>query len=45
MGLFYQHLVIKIYKPHIGRNLEVYIDEMLVSCENSPIATNHITDL
>ena len=41
-GATYQRLVNKIFKEQIGRNMEVYVDNMLVKSKSS---TNHITDL
>jgi hypothetical protein len=41
-GATYQRLVNKMFRDQIGRNVEVYVDNMLVK---SIQATNHITDL
>jgi len=41
-GATYQRLVNRMFRDHIGRNVEVYVDDMLV---NSRKATNHLTDL
>jgi hypothetical protein len=41
-GAIYQRLVNKMFQDQIGRNVEVYIDDMLVK---SIQATNHIVDL
>ncbi|KAL0462473.1 UNVERIFIED_CONTAM: Pro-Pol polyprotein [Sesamum latifolium] len=38
----YQHLVDKIFRPQIGRNVEVYVDDMLVKSRE---ARNHVADL
>ncbi|KAK4382695.1 hypothetical protein Sango_2847800 [Sesamum angolense] len=38
----YQHLVDKILRPQIGRNVEVYVDDMLVKSKE---ARDHIADL
>ncbi|KAL0375636.1 UNVERIFIED_CONTAM: Retrovirus-related Pol polyprotein from transposon [Sesamum calycinum] len=38
----YQRLVDKIFHPQIGRNIEVYVDDMLVKSKE---AQNHIADL
>ncbi|KAL0313555.1 UNVERIFIED_CONTAM: hypothetical protein Sradi_5754800 [Sesamum radiatum] len=38
----YQRLVDKIFSPQIGRNIEVYVDDMLVKSKE---AQNHATDL
>ncbi|KAL0418991.1 UNVERIFIED_CONTAM: hypothetical protein Sradi_1312600 [Sesamum radiatum] len=40
-GVTYQHLVDKIFHPQIERNVEVYVDEMLVEIKE---AKDHITD-
>ncbi|KAL0411268.1 UNVERIFIED_CONTAM: putative enzymatic polyprotein [Sesamum latifolium] len=41
-GATYQWLVDKIFCPQIGRNVEVYIDDMLVKSKE---AQDHVTDL
>ncbi|KAK4397641.1 Retrovirus-related Pol polyprotein from transposon opus [Sesamum angolense] len=41
-GATYQHLVDKIFHPKIERNIEVYVDAMLVKSKESK---NYITDL
>ncbi|KAL0399418.1 UNVERIFIED_CONTAM: hypothetical protein Sradi_2285100 [Sesamum radiatum] len=41
-GATYQRLVDKIFQPQIGRNVEVYIDDMLVKSKK---AEDHIADL
>ena len=41
-GATYQRLVNKIFKKQVGRNIEVYIDNMLVK---STEEANHIQDL
>ena len=41
-GATYQRLVNKIFKEQIGRNMEVYMDDMLVKSKSS---MNHIADL
>ncbi|KAL0416355.1 UNVERIFIED_CONTAM: hypothetical protein Slati_3467400 [Sesamum latifolium] len=41
-GATYQRLVDKIFHPQLGRNVEVYVDDMLVKSKE---AQNHITDL
>ncbi|KAL0458397.1 UNVERIFIED_CONTAM: Pro-Pol polyprotein [Sesamum latifolium] len=38
----YQRLVDKIFRPQIGRNIEVYVDDMLVKSKR---AEDHIADL
>ncbi|KAL0434517.1 UNVERIFIED_CONTAM: hypothetical protein Slati_2786000 [Sesamum latifolium] len=41
-GATYQRLVDKIFHPQIGRNIEVYVDDMLVKSKE---AQDHVTDL
>ena len=41
-GATYQRLVNKIFKEQIGRNMEVYVDDMLVKSRSSE---NHVADL
>ncbi|KAL0426583.1 UNVERIFIED_CONTAM: hypothetical protein Slati_2833100 [Sesamum latifolium] len=41
-GATYQRLVDKIFRPQIGRNLEVYVDDMLVKSKK---AADHVKDL
>ncbi|KAL0433454.1 UNVERIFIED_CONTAM: hypothetical protein Slati_2679700 [Sesamum latifolium] len=41
-GATYQRLVDKIFWPQIGRNVEVYVDDMLVKCKK---AEDHVADL
>ena len=41
-GAIYQQLVNKIFKEQIGRNMEVYMDDMLVKSKSS---MNHVVDL
>ncbi|KAL0405817.1 UNVERIFIED_CONTAM: Pro-Pol polyprotein [Sesamum latifolium] len=41
-GATYQRLVDKIFRPQIGRNIEVYIDDILVKSKE---AKDHIADL
>ncbi|KAL0358257.1 UNVERIFIED_CONTAM: Retrovirus-related Pol polyprotein from transposon [Sesamum angustifolium] len=38
----YQHPVDKIFHPQIGRNVEVFVDDMLVKSKE---VQNHVTDL
>jgi hypothetical protein len=38
----YQRLVNRMFRDHIGRNVEVYVDDMLVKCTQAP---EHIADL
>ncbi|KAL0288939.1 UNVERIFIED_CONTAM: Retrovirus-related Pol polyprotein from transposon [Sesamum radiatum] len=41
-GATYQRLVEKIFRPQIGRNVEVYVDDMLVKSKK---AEEHVEDL
>ncbi|KAL0402049.1 UNVERIFIED_CONTAM: Retrovirus-related Pol polyprotein from transposon opus [Sesamum latifolium] len=41
-GAIYQRLVDKIFRPQIGRNIEVYVDDMLVKSKK---AEEHVKDL
>ncbi|KAL0416725.1 UNVERIFIED_CONTAM: hypothetical protein Slati_3504400 [Sesamum latifolium] len=41
-GATYQKLVDKIFRPQLGRNMEVYVDDMLVKSKE---ALNHVKDL
>ncbi|KAL0416238.1 UNVERIFIED_CONTAM: hypothetical protein Slati_3455700 [Sesamum latifolium] len=41
-GATYQSLVDKIFRPQIGRNVKVYVDDMLVKSKN---AEEHVKDL
>ena len=41
-GATYQRLVNKIFAGHIGRNMEVYVDDMLVKSKKMK---DHVTDL
>ncbi|KAL0437652.1 UNVERIFIED_CONTAM: putative protein K02A2.6 [Sesamum radiatum] len=41
-GATYQRLVDKIFRPQLGRNMEVYVDDMLVKSKE---AHHHVEDL
>ncbi|KAL0406595.1 UNVERIFIED_CONTAM: hypothetical protein Slati_3973400 [Sesamum latifolium] len=41
-GATYQRLVDKIFRPQLGRNIEVYVDDMLVKSKK---AHHHVEDL
>ena len=41
-GATYQRLVTKIFRPLIGRTMEVYIDDMLVKTKERPDHTKHL---
>nr|XP_018677261.1 PREDICTED: uncharacterized protein LOC108951976 [Musa acuminata subsp. malaccensis] len=42
VGVTYQRMVNKLFKHQLGRNMEVYVDDMIVK---SKVATTHLTDL
>ena len=39
-----QRLVIKIFRPLIGRTMEVYIDDMIVKTKERPDHTKHLRE-
>jgi hypothetical protein len=41
-GASYQRLVNKMFEKQMGRNVEVYVDDMLVKSVQAP---NHVSDL
>ena len=41
-GSTYQRMMTKMFKPQLGKNLEVYIDDMVVK---SKVASEHMEDL
>ena len=41
-GSTYQWMMTKIFKPRLGRNIEVYIDDMVVK---SKVVSEHVGDL
>ncbi|KAL0405964.1 UNVERIFIED_CONTAM: hypothetical protein Slati_3910300, partial [Sesamum latifolium] len=41
-GATYQRLIDKIFRPQLGRNMEVYMDDMLVKSKEAHI---HLEDL
>ena len=43
-GATYQRLVIKIFRPLIGKTMEVYIDDMLVKTREHPDHTKHLQE-
>ena len=38
----FQRMVIEVFKPQIGRNMEVYVDDMIVKTK---LAADHLIDL
>ena len=43
-GATYQRLVTKIFRPYIGKTMEVYIDDMLVKTKELPDHTKHLQE-
>ena len=43
-GATYQRLATKIFRPLIGRTMEVYIDDMLVKSKEWPDHTKHLQE-
>ena len=44
VGATYQRPVTKIFRPLIGRTMEVYIDDMLVKTKERPDHTKHLQE-
>ena len=44
VGATYQRLVTKIFRPLIGRTMEVYINDMLVNTKERPNHTKHLQE-
>ena len=44
VGATYERLVTKIFRPLIGRTMEVYIDDMLVKTKERPDHTKHLQE-
>ena len=44
VGATYKRLVTKIYRPLIGKTMEVYIDDMLVKSKERPDHTKHLQE-
>ena len=44
VGATYQRLVTKIFRPLIGKTVEVYIDDMLVKTKERPDHTKHLQE-
>ena len=42
VGSTYQRMVTKMFKDQLGKNMEAYIDDMVVK---SKVVENHLTDL
>ncbi|XP_070015163.1 uncharacterized protein [Nicotiana sylvestris] len=43
-GATYQRLVTKMFQEHLGKTMEVYIDDMLVKTQHSGDHTSHLSD-
>ena len=41
-GTTYQRMMTKMFKPQLGKNIEVYIDDMVVK---SKVMSDHVGDL
>ena len=41
-GSTYQRMMTRIFKPHLGKNIEIYIDDMVVK---SKLESEHVNDL
>ena len=41
-GATYQRLVTKMFRPLLGKTLEVYIDDMLIKSKECPDHANHL---
>ena len=41
-GSTYQQMITKMFKPRLGKNIEVYIDDMVVK---SKLVSEHVGDL
>ena len=41
-GATFQRMVAEVFKPHMGCNMELYINEMIVKMK---VTTDHLTDL
>ena len=44
VGVTYQRLVTKIFRPLMGKTMEVYIDDMLVKSKERPDHTKHVEE-
>ena len=42
VGSTYQRMMTKMFEPQLGRNIEVYIDDMVVK---SKVVSEHVEDL
>ena len=44
VGATYQRLVTKMFRPLLGKTMEVYIDDMLVKSKERPNHTTHLQE-
>ena len=44
IGAIYQRLVTKMFRPLVGKTMEVYIDDMLVKSKELPDHTTHLQE-
>ena len=44
VGATYQRLVTKIFRPLMGKTMEVYIDDMLIKSKERPDHTKHLQE-
>ena len=44
VGTTYQRLVTKMFRPLLGKTMEVYIDDMLVKSKERPNHTTHLQE-
>ena len=44
IGATYQRMVTKIFRPLIGKSMEVYIDDMLLKSKECPNHTRHLQE-
>ena len=44
VGAMYQRLVTKMFKPLLGKTMEVYIDDMLVKSKERPDHARHLQE-
>ena len=44
-GATYQRIMTKIFRPLIGKSMEVYIDDMLVKSKERPNHTRHLQEV
>ena len=42
MGSTYQRIMTRMFEPQLGKNIEIYIDDMVVKCK---VVSEHVGDL